>query len=588
MKSKKFLELLTTMILLVVVLIIIIGVYFYNTFVKFHLDYAELNNQNSLFQISEINNDMAKLSNSLFTNTKTNKFLNDNTISYNNDASKEIKSLIATSNMEKYISDLVVVTMSKNSVFELSSNRKYQLDDYLQKRPAISEFLDNNSSTVQQLDDFVYFSINDGIGHRIIIMVNPYILSHQALNNTYPLTYNTAVFTTNGELVISNYDVSDNICKHIINSAKTNSVYIEDNSVIIETNNSSAFTCISILKISEMFVEAFNTSSFLITLFLVLLILAGFIVYLFYYKHHDILQNIEQISEMNADLTVSLTMEKIFKYNPLTKSEEALLDRYFILCNASYFLPLTIDVSGISGILENQDVSDIMLYKYGFKNIISEVLEKRATVVINDIDKNLIGVILYSPNKFDIDLIRSDANHIEQVISEHFNLSPVVAIGIEQSDIYSAQKQLFQLTNKAEEYADSQDDTAYENDISSDTDSTFTDTVKKCIEKNFSDVNFCLSVITEELGLSAHYFGRKFKNNFGISFNQYLTNYRLNHSVELLINTNYSNKQITELCGFSSDIYFISVFKKKYGKSPKQYKSSSHTVSDSVDEFGEK
>ena len=117
MKSKKFLELLTTMILLVVVLIIIIGVYFYNTFVKFHLDYAELNNQNTLFQISEINNDMAKLSNSLFTNTKTNKFLNDNTISYNNDASKEIKSLIATSNMEKYISDLVVVTMSKNSVF---------------------------------------------------------------------------------------------------------------------------------------------------------------------------------------------------------------------------------------------------------------------------------------------------------------------------------------------------------------------------------------------------------------------------------------------------------------------------------------
>lgn len=329
-----------------------------------------------------------------------------------------------------------------------------------------------------------------------------------------------------------------------------------------------------------MFLEAFKTSSFLILLFFILLVLALCLLYLFYYKHNDILRDNKQISELNTNLTISLTMEKIFTYNSLSKPEEALLNRYFILCNATYFLPLTIDVSGISSIAENGDIADIMLYKYGFKNIISEIFEKRATVAMNDIDKKYIGVILYGPNKFDMNLIKSDARYIKQVIDKHFNFNPEISIGIEQSDVFGVQKQLFALTDNADDGANEQNDMKYENEISADGDNSFAATVKKCIEKNCSDINFCLSAVTEELGLSAHYFGRKFKNNFGISFNQYLTDYRLNHSIELLLKTNYSNKQISEMCGFSSDVYFISVFKKKYGKSPKQYKSNPQSAAD--------
>ena len=80
MKLKQIFKLINTIILFITALIIIIGIYFYNTFVKFHLDYAELNNQKTLYQISEINNDMVKLSNLLFTNIKTNRFLNDETV----------------------------------------------------------------------------------------------------------------------------------------------------------------------------------------------------------------------------------------------------------------------------------------------------------------------------------------------------------------------------------------------------------------------------------------------------------------------------------------------------------------------------
>lgn len=568
------------MFLFAIVLSIIIGVYFYNTFVKFHIEYAKLHNQDILSQISEINNNMVKLSNSLFANITTNKFLNDESVRYDNEASKKIKNFITSSDLDKYVSDLVIVTPSKDSVFELSSNRKYKLDDFLAKKPSVSELMDNNTTTVCQRDGYVNFYIKDSIGHKIIMMVNSYSLSRQLSSNIYPLSCKTVVTAGGGELVVSDYDIGDELYEKITGFGEGNSVHLSDGCIIVKTNNSSLFSCAGVLKISEMFAEAFKTSSFLILLFVILLALALLILYLFYYKHNDILRNNKQISELNTNLTISLTMEKIFTYNSLSKPEEALLNRYFILCNASYFLPLTIDVSGISSIAENGDIADIMLYKYGFKNIISEIFEKRATVAMNDIDKKYIGVILYGSNKFDMDLIKSDARYIKQVIDKHFNFQPEISIGIEQSDVFGVQKQLFALTDNADDGANEQNDMKYENEISADGDNSFAATVKKCIEKNYSDINFCLSAVTEELGLSAHYFGRKFKNNFGISFNQYLTNYRLNHSVELLLKTNYSNKQISEMCGFSSDVYFISVFKKKYGKSPKQYKSNPQPIAE--------
>lgn len=98
--------------------------------------------------------------------------------------------------------------------------------------------------------------------------------------------------------------------------------------------------------------------------------------------------------------------------------------------------------------------------------------------------------------------------------------------------------------------------------------------VKKAIEEEFSNPDFCIQSITERFGFTASYFGKKFKHNFDVSFNKYLLDYRLNYAVKLLSETEYTNTKIAQMCGFNSETYFMSIFKKKFEMSPKAYKST--------------
>lgn len=59
---------------------------------------------------------------------------------------------------------------------------------------------------------------------------------------------------------------------------------------------------------------------------------------------------------------------------------------------------------------------------------------------------------------------------------------------------------------------------------------------------------------------------------------EYLTEYRLAHAVNLLMETDHSVTQIATECGFSSSSYFGKIFKKKYAVSPARFKGSLSTV----------
>ena len=58
----------------------------------------------------------------------------------------------------------------------------------------------------------------------------------------------------------------------------------------------------------------------------------------------------------------------------------------------------------------------------------------------------------------------------------------------------------------------------------------------------------------------------------------YLTEYRLSHAVNLLMETDKSMTQIATECGFSNSSYFGKLFKKKYAVTPLQFKNSLSTV----------
>lgn len=98
--------------------------------------------------------------------------------------------------------------------------------------------------------------------------------------------------------------------------------------------------------------------------------------------------------------------------------------------------------------------------------------------------------------------------------------------------------------------------------------SPVTERIIKFIERNFVN-DITLEILSEFSGISPSYISRVFKADTGMGVHSYLTEYRLIKSTEFLKNTT-----ITETCykcGFSDTSHFISVFKKRYGCTPKQY-----------------
>lgn len=64
-----------------------------------------------------------------------------------------------------------------------------------------------------------------------------------------------------------------------------------------------------------------------------------------------------------------------------------------------------------------------------------------------------------------------------------------------------------------------------------------------------------------------------FKKETGMFFNNYLTQYRICHSIHLLKNSDLKVNDIARRVGFSSTSYYISCFKKQTGCSPVKYRT---------------
>ena len=100
---------------------------------------------------------------------------------------------------------------------------------------------------------------------------------------------------------------------------------------------------------------------------------------------------------------------------------------------------------------------------------------------------------------------------------------------------------------------------------------TTVDTQDK-IAKSYTDSQFTLSVLSEKLDLSSGYLSIMFKKNFGIPFQDYLLQKRMEKAKLLLLTTELKNYEIAEQVGFEDVNYFITKFKKYYQITPKQYR----------------
>ncbi|MBQ7926264.1 MAG: helix-turn-helix transcriptional regulator [Lachnospiraceae bacterium] len=97
-------------------------------------------------------------------------------------------------------------------------------------------------------------------------------------------------------------------------------------------------------------------------------------------------------------------------------------------------------------------------------------------------------------------------------------------------------------------------------------------TVIKYVENHYAEP-LSIETMAEICGFSQSHFMKFFKNNMGISFIEYLNFYRLTMAARLLLASGSSIMAIAMECGFDSPSYFNRSFKKKYGMTPREYRT---------------
>ena len=74
--------------------------------------------------------------------------------------------------------------------------------------------------------------------------------------------------------------------------------------------------------------------------------------------------------------------------------------------------------------------------------------------------------------------------------------------------------------------------------------------MKRYMEENYTDSQFSLGVLAEKLNLSSGYLSILFKKTFGIPFQDYLLQLRMEKAKLLLLTTHLKNYEIAEQIGF--------------------------------------
>lgn len=77
-----------------------------------------------------------------------------------------------------------------------------------------------------------------------------------------------------------------------------------------------------------------------------------------------------------------------------------------------------------------------------------------------------------------------------------------------------------------------------------------------------------LGKLAKECNLNTNYLGYLFKNNMGMSFNEYVLDLRLKYAYSLVLTSNFTINEICYESGFSSPSYFIKLFNEHFQTTP--------------------
>lgn len=94
------------------------------------------------------------------------------------------------------------------------------------------------------------------------------------------------------------------------------------------------------------------------------------------------------------------------------------------------------------------------------------------------------------------------------------------------------------------------------------------------LQSPWRSTNLTLSQLSNDMGIASHHISQVLNDHLGLSFNDYLNQYRVKAVCAELVDSELNLLNIALACGFSSKSSFNSIFKKHTGKTPSEYRKS--------------
>ena len=107
------------------------------------------------------------------------------------------------------------------------------------------------------------------------------------------------------------------------------------------------------------------------------------------------------------------------------------------------------------------------------------------------------------------------------------------------------------------------------------------DSIQKAVaflQDNYANPELCLKMVADYVALNEKYFSTRFTKECGSSFIAYLNDLRLFHAQEFLMQTDLKMYEISDRVGYNNVEHFNHIFKKKFGKTPSEYRKSADNI----------
>jgi len=101
---------------------------------------------------------------------------------------------------------------------------------------------------------------------------------------------------------------------------------------------------------------------------------------------------------------------------------------------------------------------------------------------------------------------------------------------------------------------------------------------KNKIDTDFGDPSLNVNTLAENYHMHRGSFSRSFHKSFDMTVSDYIVMVRLKNAIDMLSNTDFSIREISEECGFHSANYFAKVFFAKVGITPKEYRLKKYSM----------